>query len=97
MSHIHTTIYPTLIESDFDPRCLSFVTAKSFWSPARVTGPARVLELYGIQLALDFLKFESFCDDPIFDRIVRDMPSPHGPVELAFLHFIARRAAAGAR
>lgn len=72
---------------------LTFVTPESCWAPAVFAAPDTVLDLYGKQLAVDFLSYAGREIDgdgeEKLSAIVSAMPKEHGRVERAFLAHIA--------
>lgn len=72
---------------------LSLVAPESAWRPAQFEAPDVVLDLYGKQLAVDFLSYAGHTYDEegaaMLSKVVAAMPKEHGRVELAFLEHIA--------
>ncbi|HED4877398.1 TPA: hypothetical protein R4K21_003217 [Stenotrophomonas maltophilia] len=77
---------------------LSFVTEKSWWAPDKVTGPEFVLELYGQQLAVDFMQWSlENSGEEFFAEIIEAMPRKIGTVERSFLDTIMKWGQCGAQ
>lgn len=96
---IHARIYASFEDRSFDPsKNLAFCKDGNWWCPEPVTGPVLAQELYGKQLALDFMDWAlGSCESTkrLVD-IVNAMPAEKGGVERGFLEFIAQAAPMGA-
>lgn len=96
---VRATIYRSYDDRCFEPaKCLAFVEGDNWWTPPTVTGPELAQQLYGKQLAVDFLDWAEATGwtERLVD-IVSAMPVEKGAVERAFIEFIAASAPKGAR